>query len=549
MPFGVQPKRAAISAVSLSGVLPPRKPSRFESHRIRERVPGSPAAAERLSIRCAKFTADAFKQEVANAARCEHADHAQVEYLISYLEHPEAGAKTLVVEYPYVDRHYLEEYSGYYATSLRPPSAKAARLHLFATAFDDDGLDRLIERAAEDYEAGVAELQEGYLGYVVVRPLPSAPVGRTVLRPYAPSDKRRCFEPAATKHHVHLLGLTLTVAGLPFQQQEQAVGACATTAIWSALARVTRADGARAVTPLAVTAAATGVSAPGRTPDSRSGLDLQQTVRAIRHFGYMPYVPKILPGAEARAKLQMLIKCYVRSGIPVMLRLQEQDGPLHMVTISGYRESDEYLSAPDIKIPVGRLHLRSCGLSRIYVHDDRFGPYARMVFDKAPKKSLPVVKLSPYRPGFEEFEQPYRIWEAVVPLYPKLRLNSNDLLNFAVELLPLMREVAGSSYRDQLRVDLFFMLGGRYLKERYLSGADPVRTRQFVQTAVLSRYVGVVRFLIGNEWFVDAICDSTDIERDRPRWAALLAMVANSPNHVPALASWAEDYCPTAVVL
>ena len=51
-----------------------------------------------------------------------------VRYLASYLKNPEVHAKTLVIETPYVDRHYLEEYKGYYATSLRQPEAHPTRI-------------------------------------------------------------------------------------------------------------------------------------------------------------------------------------------------------------------------------------------------------------------------------------------------------------------------------------------------------------------------------------------------------------------------------------
>ena len=65
----------------------------------------------------------------------------------------------------------------------------------------------------------------------------------------------RAYIPSEGGHPVHLMGLELEARGLPFQQQEQAVGACATTAIWSALSRVARADGNRAPTPFSVTQA------------------------------------------------------------------------------------------------------------------------------------------------------------------------------------------------------------------------------------------------------------------------------------------------------
>ena len=86
----------------------------------------------------------------------------------------------------------------------------------------------------------------------------------------------------------HIAGLRLRVRGIPFQQQEQAVGACATTAIWSTLARVMRSDGGRAPTPFAVTEAATKHFLSDRAFPASSGLEPRQILEAFRQFGYSP---------------------------------------------------------------------------------------------------------------------------------------------------------------------------------------------------------------------------------------------------------------------
>ena len=85
---------------------------------------------------------------------------------------------------------------------------------------------------------------------------------------------------APAPYDVHLAGLRLRVRGIPFQQQEQAVGACATTAIWSALARVMRSDGGRAPTPFAVTEAATKHYVSDRAFPAAAGLEPRQILEA-----------------------------------------------------------------------------------------------------------------------------------------------------------------------------------------------------------------------------------------------------------------------------
>lgn len=64
------------------------------------------------------------------------------------------------------------------------------------------------------------KLDEYYFGYMVLRPTPITPIGRTVLSIHA----RAGAEGAAiidTHHHVHVLGYRLEVRGFPFMQQHK----------------------------------------------------------------------------------------------------------------------------------------------------------------------------------------------------------------------------------------------------------------------------------------------------------------------------------------
>ncbi|WP_437733091.1 hypothetical protein [Sorangium sp. So ce1335] len=493
--------------------------------------------AVRLSLRCVPFSSRAFWHEVREASGLpEDADTDQVKYLISYLVSKEVKSRTLIVEEPYVDRHYLEEYTGYYASALRPPRSKATRIHVLSCELDDAELAQWIEDAKSDYETVQSRLQSAYVGFVVIRPFPSAPIGRTILRPYRGLPSR-CFAAASTEYRVHLAGFELMVKGMPFQQQDQAVGACATTAIWSALARVMRADGGRAATPLAVTAAATKYIVRGRALPANAGLDLNQILGAIREFGYSPYL-LTSRGDDDHAGFTIALKCYLRSGIPVILRIRHEDeDEAHAITVVGFRESDEDEPAEDIVLRLhnGAYELRSTGLSRLYVHDDRLGPYARAIWLPRQDDESPTLELKPRSPDLEKkFASKATVWGAIVPLYPKLRLSAEDLIAYAGDFLPLMVRVAGQQRRDALKVEPRFMLGGQYLRDLHTLDIAGARVRLFVTTALLSRYVGIIRFCLGTEWFADVICDTTDIRRDVPLAAPVLGMIPRDEGLVEA---------------
>ena len=130
----------------------------------------------------------------------------------------------------------------------------------------------------------------------------------------------------------------------------------------------------------------------------------------------------------------------------------------------------------------------------------------------------------------------------VAPLYPKLRLTAEDLIAYAGDFLPLMVDTAGAERRGELKVDPRFVLGGQYLRELYALDLAPTRVRELATTALFSRYVGVIRFSLGEEWFADVVCDTTDIKRDVPLAAPVLAMLPRDPRLVDAFRTQMEAF-------
>lgn len=496
--------------------------------------------SHRLSIRCIPFTKEALQIEIRRASRAmEGETPIQVSYLGSYLSHLETAAQTILIETPYVDRHYLEEYAQYYATTLRPPPPKATRLHFFRNTLTDAEFTVFTNRAASENFTDVChELSTQYLGFTVIRPLPDAPIGRTVLATFRSPD--RCYTLPPHPYRVHLCGLKLSVCGVPFQQQEQAVGACATTAVWSALAQVMRHDGGRAPTPFAVTEAATRHWLSDRIFPAASGLKNEQILEAIRQFGYAPlfFEPKLKTELFALA-----VKCYLRSNIPVILKIQyENTDVAHAVTLVGCREDDTLIRYQEANWT--SFSLNSRGLCRLYIHDDRLGPYARAEW-RFCEDGFIRLKFLPGEAGYENFCQEALVEAAMVPLYPKIRLSAQDLVGFAGELLPMFRTIVGAASRDQLNIDLRFCLAGECLEYLYKSQIPPTRYAAFAREAVLSRYVGLITYFVETQVVAYIICDSTDMHRGAPAVAPLLAIIPQYEEHVEVL----RQYLPDALIL
>ncbi|HSN97197.1 MAG TPA: hypothetical protein VLS89_02830, partial [Candidatus Nanopelagicales bacterium] len=301
------------------------------------------------AIRCVQFSRDAFVREVLDGSGAPFGGpiSQQTRYLAGYLE-KDLGVKSLLIEEHYIDRHFIEEFSAYYSRCLATVPNSCRRIHAFNIPLDDATLDDMLSRAASgELEVVQRQIRAAYCGFIVLRPLATAPIGRTVLR-YPEDRAERKYLPTLS-YTVHLLGFDFEVRGIAFQQQDVAVAACATTAIWTALQRVVRNEGGRPPTPSAVTHAAMQYDThDGRPLPGRGGLKISQLCNALRFFNFAPELVTV--GNDPGMFLRYL-GVYIRSGIPIILCLDgTRGGSGHTVTVVGYRESSS--GAPTRKIPL-----------------------------------------------------------------------------------------------------------------------------------------------------------------------------------------------------
>ncbi|MEZ6186945.1 MAG: hypothetical protein R3F62_18295 [Planctomycetota bacterium] len=463
----------------------------------------------------------------------------QARYLANYLT--ELGARTLLVESHYVDRHYVEEYSLYYSKCLSPPPAYCSRLLIFGIEVDEAQFDNWLTPTQLASEGPAPEdatpaLGDHFLGYVVIRPLPEVPIGRTVLSQWEAKPGRKIL--STVRYFAHPFGTRLEVKGLAFQQQDAGVAACATTAAWTALQRVCRNEGSRPPTPSEVTQAAVRFSiSEGRAFPQTGGLTTGQLCEAVRSFGHSPLVLKCPQlglekpqptEPEQVTYFHFMVRAYVRSGIPVILTVKNSRGEGHAVTIVGDGAEEAWERAPISKFDKTSLRVLNLSSTKLYVHDDRLGPYARSLLAwngehlqlRIDRRSV----LGPGQSGGGETEE--RVIHAIVPLYPKLRLPAEGLLRAFAGLYGSLRSAFEGATAADLGMEVRFDRSGSYLADVAKEVSSPSRFAAFRKSVVLSRYVGVVRFLYQGTAVVDTIWDGTDTVRGaRPGTGLLLAFV------------------------
>jgi hypothetical protein len=463
------------------------------------------------------------------------ANDAHVDYLFRYLSNAEIGAQTIVVEHDYVDGDFLEDFASYYVTCHTPYKRYCKRLHFFSRDISDAHFDSVITGEASSRDAG--RLRKSYLGFIVVKPLPDAIIGRTQLKTYGDDHGRRHYD-ALVDYDVHLFGLSLRVKSLAFQEQDQALAACATVALWSCFQKTSRLFGTPAPRPPKITMDATMSFFDQRALPS-SYLYVEQICSAIRQNGLDPEVYGTAACAEA--PIASLIYAYVRMGLPVLLILQVEDLGQHAVAIVGYslrkqllhtKESDTE-NAPPL---IGRR------IDEFYAHDDQQGPFSRLLFvapthdDKQPH----------FEGNWKRDDGTFRHLtptQIIIPVYRKIRLPYLKALSWVNKINLPVQAIARALDYGELEWDIQLTTTNQYKRRLRKERALHVARRRMLLKQQQPRFFWRCAATRAGKIVCEILIDATGFTKSFPmiainyydeRFGAMLAAIApNAADHLP----------------
>lgn len=330
-------------------------------------------------------------------------------------------AKSIVVEKKYVDHDYLEDYAAYYVRCFERYERDTERLHFFSIEFSEQQFYECLTDSVAQLNQEL--LQEHYIGFVVVKPLPKTIIGRTCLKTY-PSDNGRREFPILREFDVNLFGLSLTINSLAYQEQDTVVAACATSALWSCFQGSGKLFQHAIPSPVEITKAATK-HVPENLPANsaralpNAGLTATQMAIAVRDVGLEPY---IIGTTTNPYVLNSAMYAYLRGKIPSILAFhlvdvldgEERIMGAHAVAVTGFSLGK---NKPEPFGSSGFL-LRASRIDKLYAHDDQIGPFARMMWAESTRG----------RSYLETSWQGNGIVEALplfllLPLYHKVRIS------------------------------------------------------------------------------------------------------------------------------
>ncbi|MCD1607688.1 hypothetical protein CXK98_05835 [Stutzerimonas kunmingensis] len=371
----------------------------------------------------------------------------QVDYLFNYLRI--LGAQSVLLEHSYVDKDYLEDFSRYYVKRFGNDGHRCARLHFFSSKVDHRHITSILESGARAGKA-ISALNNEYLGFVVLKPLPRTFIGKTCLKVMpdersSEKDKKRL----ARTYKVDLFGIPLTVNSIAFQEQDKVVAACATTAIWVALHCLTWRQPRSIPSCSEIT-----INAINHIPDSSNSfpskqLSNKQILRSLDIEGLRYHAEST--EAPDRADFLQSVVAHTDSSLPIILSGEVfNDATAKEACVADISQQKMPPgSAVSLDHAAPRRALSSRGGHAIcivgykideeeqvlYVHDDRLGPYARAklveLADYELLKSMDV-RDQKWALGLQKMSECGQYWEephelivplfAVVPSEKKARL-------------------------------------------------------------------------------------------------------------------------------
>jgi hypothetical protein len=446
-------------------------------------------------------------------------DTRQVRYLRRYLT--DLGSSVVLIEPRYFDRDYLAEFSAYHSRSARAYSNVCQRVHFFALDRDVDAsaAQALLEGACDGHTEPYELLQSAYRGFCIVRPIAQASLGRTVVAWY-PDDETRPPRVTASREYVcHVAGLPFAIdRGLAWQQQDEAVSACATVALWTMLQSSAFGPHHWIPTTAEITQMAHRGGAAGVRLFPSAGFRVREICDVISQCRLAPIV---IEGDRddgfTRARFAKTCATLIRSGYPVLLsgHLEHSSQSGHLICATGFRAA----ALPQLEPGTAMLFDES--IAYVYVHDDNLGPNVR--FEILDDDGVSAVRLKPSaptrRPRYPaDLKDPVGEYESFVPtelitaVHEDMRANPLKLNEVATSTAEILAEASHLGIAATTR----FMPLAEYLGSEIAGTVDPhqktlAKLRRALTEAdqAMSLHLGVARLASGRARLLDVLYDTT----------------------------------------
>lgn len=327
---------------------------------------------------------------------------------------------TVIVEDHYVDRVYRDSYYFYFSGKHFSYSRFCKRLCLFQGTLNHDF-----------YDCTCDELEQCFMGTIVIRPIPDRSIGRTLLNPWYFLPKDTTCQIRLTRYKVTVYGKRLWVNAFPYSMQDGETTSCAEITILNLLDYYSQSyPEYHYLLPSEISSLAELNSYERRMPTT--GLSYELISKIFCDVGFYPR----LYSAQKMTKIKFrhILYYYIESGIPVALGLKLGEENKHSVIGIGHtipehdRLGAELTSAYD---PKSKNVIWTCDTA------DTVDTYCIMDDNRVPyklSKCIEEVQNSNQNSSLLKLNE-CEVEYMMVPLYKRMILEAADAYDICLSIL------------------------------------------------------------------------------------------------------------------
>jgi hypothetical protein len=387
-----------------------------------------------------------------------------------------SSIKSIVVEYPYVDKDYRSTYYNFYSKRHRNYDKFCFRLHFFEKPFES--------------EDDLPKNDDSYQGSIVLRPTEVTPLGRTQLSPKAIRNFKGFICESTFENN--LMGVPLKIKCFPHIMQDTDVTVCAHAVCWMIARYYSEKYVVYPERLLFDIAESIKDISGGRLIPSR-GLTLGQISEIFSTIGFYPEI-FIRDLYEDTSFFYDILYTYVESGIPIVAAMGEKE---HAVAVIGHGPVCSCTEVAE-KFDDNLVNARQL-IDYLIINDDNFLPYNLMKFETTGEREDGVYRLEDID-GF------------VVPLYEKMYLSAENVLRLYHKIF--YGKLVDIPDKDKKRLFRVYMTSSRSYKRELRKSKLMNPSMQSAQLELpMPKFIWVVeiasptnydKLLTDYRWIIDA---------------------------------------------
>lgn len=397
---------------------------------------------------------------------------------------------TIVIEEKYVDRIYRDSYYMHFSCKHGEYKRFCKRLFVFyGNVFKDTAEKKFSQLDAE-------ELQQKFVGTIVIRPLRQGKVGRSLINPYFVLEKKDTYLRYA-KYSATIYGMRFQINAFPFSMQDGETTTCAEITILNLMDYFSRKYSEyKSILPSEI-AEIVGENDFERTLPSR-GLKYSTITKIFSEVGFYPRLYGRNVFADM-SQFKRMMHYYIESGIPVAIGAKVDEKTKHSIVCIGHGKinydniGNKIYAIYDTAVGNYIWFVESADLCNNYiVMDDGHVPYENSEWKVQTSSPYDIRRSDKCMLGNYEPEM------LMVPLYKSMFLEAQDAYDICTSTLA-SNQVGIQKFYSELGtkenpiIIRLFMCSSRNFKQRRIMNFSPANdeVRERYNILRLPRFVWV----------------------------------------------------------